>query len=344
MAQPTLTAREEEEPLRRRASTPLRMSEDTIRVYRYAIVNPDWTHDGAVRDLGLSLETVERATFELTGLLLLRPSADPGRRFGVLSPEFAATALVEGAERRVQELQARIAAVRGEMLTLLPTYYEARRQRDLDEPVDLVDDPTVASQRLTAELAAAQREIHIACPGAMPADPGRVRLQVAALRRGVELSIVLQHSVRQHRPVSAQADALTGHGARVRTVSIVHSAVTVVDRRIAFIPADRDDPGRGSVVVREPAIVAQFLAGFDLMWDSGRGYSVDDGAAGAVEDDLRRAILRQMSAGVKDALIARRTAISLRTCRRHIADILTGLGAQSRFQAGVLAHRAGLVD
>jgi hypothetical protein len=34
--------------------------------------------------------------------------------------------------------------------------------------------------------------------------------------------------------------------------------------------------------------------------------------------------------------------MSLRTCRRHIAEALLALGAESRFQGGVLAERNGL--
>jgi DNA-binding NarL/FixJ family response regulator len=50
-----------------------------------------------------------------------------------------------------------------------------------------------------------------------------------------------------------------------------------------------------------------------------------------------------MAGGAKDELIARRLGISLRTCRRYIADLTKDLGAQSRFQAGVLAAQRGLL-
>ncbi|MFF8729062.1 hypothetical protein ACF073_21570 [Streptomyces sp. NPDC015171] len=44
-------------------------------------------------------------------------------------------------------------------------------------------------------------------------------------------------------------------------------------------------------------------------------------------------------------MIARRLGVSLRTCRKHIADLFQELGADSRFQAGYLtAARALLAD
>jgi len=51
-----------------------------------------------------------------------------------------------------------------------------------------------------------------------------------------------------------------------------------------------------------------------------------------------------MAEGEKDEAISRRLSISVRTCRRHIADYMLQVGASSRFQAGVIAARAGHTD
>jgi DNA-binding NarL/FixJ family response regulator len=52
-------------------------------------------------------------------------------------------------------------------------------------------------------------------------------------------------------------------------------------------------------------------------------------------------VLMLMSSGVKDEAAARQLNVSDRTYRRHVADILSRLGASSRFQAGVEAVRRG---
>ena len=59
-------------------------------------------------------------------------------------------------------------------------------------------------------------------------------------------------------------------------------------------------------------------------------------------DATRQAILGLLADGEKDEAIARRLSISVRTCRRHIAEYMAQVGATSRFQAGVIAA-AGLV-
>jgi DNA-binding NarL/FixJ family response regulator len=61
-------------------------------------------------------------------------------------------------------------------------------------------------------------------------------------------------------------------------------------------------------------------------------------------DQTRGAILRLLADGEKDEAISRRLSISVRTCRRHIAEYMTEVGATSRFQAGVIAARAGHTD
>jgi len=61
-------------------------------------------------------------------------------------------------------------------------------------------------------------------------------------------------------------------------------------------------------------------------------------------DQTRAAILRLMADGEKDEAISRRLSISVRTCRRHIADYMAQVGATSRFQAGVIASRNGHLD
>jgi DNA-binding NarL/FixJ family response regulator len=48
--------------------------------------------------------------------------------------------------------------------------------------------------------------------------------------------------------------------------------------------------------------------------------------------------------GLKDEAAARRLGMSLRTYRRRVAEILTLLDADSRFQAGIRAHEFGLIS
>ncbi len=61
-------------------------------------------------------------------------------------------------------------------------------------------------------------------------------------------------------------------------------------------------------------------------------------------DDLKRSIVRLMAEGYKDEIVARRLGMSVRTCRRHIAEIMEELEATSRFQAGANAALSKLLS
>ena len=57
--------------------------------------------------------------------------------------------------------------------------------------------------------------------------------------------------------------------------------------------------------------------------------------------DQRRLLLAELADGVKDEQIARNLDLSLRTVRRRVASLMSELGVDTRFQAGVEAVRRG---
>ena len=63
--------------------------------------------------------------------------------------------------------------------------------------------------------------------------------------------------------------------------------------------------------------------------------------AATARPDERRFLLEQLMAGATDEVIARKLGIGLRTVRRRIAELMTELGVDTRFQAGVEAVRRG---
>ncbi len=80
---------------------------------------------------------------------------------------------------------------------------------------------------------------------------------------------------------------------------------------------------------------------FESLW--ARATPVAELDSGEARPDLRRFLLGQMLAGASDEQIARNLNIGLRTVRRRIAALMTDLGVDTRFQAGVEAARRGWV-
>ncbi|GGW13183.1 hypothetical protein GCM10018980_71520 [Streptomyces capoamus] len=55
-------------------------------------------------------------------------------------------------------------------------------------------------------------------------------------------------------------------------------------------------------------------------------------------------VLRRLRDGFTDEVAARELGVPVRTYRRYVAEIMTLLGAESRFQAGVYAAALGMLS
>ncbi|MDI6105998.1 LuxR C-terminal-related transcriptional regulator [Actinoplanes sp. NEAU-A12] len=321
---------------------------DAVAIFRSIVADPSWTRETIERRHQISAERVDEIIDSLARLMLLRPSLDPAREYDPVSPEAAVIELLAEEERQVRQQQAQLARVRSSMLSLQQTYFEARQQRRPTEAIDIIQDRDMIRHLLADRARRTEKELRIAHPGSGMNEEGLARsraLDLLMLERGVEMRSVLQHSTRNHRPTRRYVAEVVRCGAIVRTVPVVPRRLIIFDRDIAFIPREGGDSAQGAVLIREPSVIDHLLSSFDALWEDGRAYpiDVDEDEADVIRDEIAQAILEQMAGGAKDELIARRLGISVRTCRRYIATITTSLGAQSRFQAGVLAAQRGLL-
>lgn len=95
-------------------------------------------------------------------------------------------------------------------------------------------------------------------------------------------------------------------------------------------------------LVRQRGWVEAMTLWFEALWEKAAPLSTASGR-GAGRDDMRTFLLQQLATGAQDEQIARRLGVSLRTVRRRVADVMTELGAESRFQAGVEAGKRGWI-
>lgn len=208
-------------------------------------------------------------------------------------------------------------------------------------PIDFVAEPE--AQILVRDTAAGcAGELLTAQPHEGPAadvGPELLERDIALLRRGVRVRALYHHSVRPLRPAIAYAQTATGAGAQVRTAARLPGHVIIVDRRVAFL-LERDQSS--CLLIQEPCTVHYFLQVFEQLWGEAWAFPAASGADD-LSQDPKPAILRMLGAGAKDETVARRLGMSVRTCRRHIAEVMSGVAARSRFQAGVLVTRHGLL-
>ena len=130
-------------------------------------------------------------------------------------------------------------------------------------------------------------------------------------------------------------------GEQIRLLPELPTRLIVIGTTHAVVPEPLGYADEPRLLVRQGALVEALILLFEELWS--RAAPVPELDLGEARPDLRRFLLQLLAAGQKDEQIARALGMSLRTVRRRIADLMTELGADSRFQAGVEAVRRGWI-
>jgi DNA-binding CsgD family transcriptional regulator len=300
------------------------------------------------REVGCSADECRDVVAELTSRHVLTTGPD-----GLVpaSPEVAIATLVgprEGAHRQAEiDLAAerdRTAQLRSRLAALTSVYLEPRHLT-ASSGVDVLEDK-FAVRALIADLTATCEMEIMACqpgggrPVAALADAQPRDLEL--LGRGITLRSLYQHTARFHPPTQDYAATVIAAGSQIRSAAEVPGQMIVIDRQTAFLP--HREHRYGAVVVREPSILDYLCSTFEQAWNLATPYQTGPLAAHSAVTDIKGSILTLMANGLKDEVIAKRIGLSVRACRRHIGDLLDMLDARSRFQAGVIATRNGMLE
>ncbi|WP_329497216.1 helix-turn-helix transcriptional regulator [Kitasatospora herbaricolor] len=319
-------------------STP-ELSETAHRVYAYAVNRMRFSPEELEAALGLPAETAEQVVDELERLHLVGRIINDDRQLTPVAPQSAAARVLAPMENLLRDLQLTIDRTRCQILALEPEYHAGAAHLARIERVELVTD--LASVRAIIQDAA-----HRCLNEVLTAQPGggrrtEVLAEAAArdeemLARGVAMRTIYQHTARYSPPTIAYVEHITALGGQVRTTGDRVRRMLVFDRSVAVIEVQENPDA--ALVIREPNIIDFMRATFEQSWLRGLPFatSVDRAQASAISDDLRQAIISLLSLGMDDKSIARRLGMSDRTCQRHISDIMSRIGAKSRFQAGYL--------
>jgi DNA-binding NarL/FixJ family response regulator len=319
-----------------------------VSLYRAALADPQTTVASLAERISATSDEVDKAVSRLAEYGLIRYG--DGDRLIAMSPMLA-EATVLGAEDL--ELGARRAAIeqRRDTIRRLVPMWNAAAQGVVDEGhVDVITDQGEIANVLMHYADRCEEELLSVAPGRLASNriDGRTRLaNVYSARRGIRTRALYQHTALRDRASRSYLHELAANGAKIRLASSVPGRSLVIDRQVALLPIPTDEIGRhGLAVVRERNVIAWVVATFEQLWAEASPLEdvIDHEHDDTELDQTRAAILRLMAEGEKDEAISRRLSISVRTCRRHIADYMAQVGASSRFQAGVIAARAGHTD
>ncbi|MFE2282634.1 hypothetical protein ACFXDJ_00345 [Streptomyces sp. NPDC059443] len=313
----------------------------------------------AALDLDLPVEETEAAIGDLLSLHLLRPrhSGNPGSdgmpsdsSAGYLasSPEVAVTHLVGPIEADIRQLRRRADQLSTHVMTLKPVFDEAWQGHFMKGPVEYLNSLDAIRTALERISASARVEILAAHPQVPPPEAledgyGRTADPVS---RGILCRTLYPHSVLSHGYMRQHLTRMSKLGVEFRTVGQIPDRILLFDASTAVISDPEQPRGQGALIVRDPSMVRYLYRSWESVWDSARPFDGPgtDVSQNSPKDELRRSILRQLETGMKDEMSARRLSMSITTYRRHVTDLLAELNAQSRFQAGSYARRAGWLD
>ncbi|QKW53196.1 helix-turn-helix domain-containing protein [Streptomyces buecherae] len=316
--------------------------------YRLAVQLGRFNRHEIAQQLRISTDEATRIERVLSLLCLLHPTPGDVELLVPVSPDAAAVELVGSAENQIRDLQHAVTEVRAQMLSLTPAYYDGRRERNRMEAFDVVSDVATVQSLLDELSERCRSEVLTVQPGG--ARPAHIltaarKVSLGILDRGVRMRTVYQHTARSDLATRSFVRELIEHGGELRTSEEVIDRMIIYDREVVFLP-EHKPVGRepGAAIVREPTLVAFLCSVFEHLWRGATPFHLGSVESDPVTDDLKRSIVRLMAEGYKDEMVARRLGMSVRTCRRHIAEIMEELEATSRFQAGANAALSKLLS
>lgn len=315
-----------------------------IAVYRFFVAESGRSTERAAEHVGAPYGEVDKSARRLADIGLLEPL--DGDCYVAVNPMLAEVTELGAEELELSARRAQIEIRRNAIRQVMADWIDASQASPARASIELVTGRAAMSNVALHYAEACTQELLSISPGRIPSRlDARTRLanlfseQRRVSRRAVYHQRAMRDSVTQR-----YLRDLTERGALVRLADSVPSRVVVVDRQVALLPI----PGAHALpeqlaVVRDQGVVAWFVASFEHLWADASPLT-NLPSTGEQEGQLVRtrvAILRLLAAGEKDEAISRRLSISVRTCRRHIADYMEQVGASSRFQAGVIAASAG---
>lgn len=235
-----------------------------------------------------------------------------------------------------------------EVSALIEDTLAMRRDRESEESLVIPVEPDETTLTATAEelIGQAGRSVDVSFAEHTTRFRGigeLLRPLVAARGDAVRVRLLFARSAPGWDRLRERVDhpaASGGFDVRIARVPLADSLV--VDGRSALLIAD-SAIGPQSSVTRGAEVVGALSALFTAVWNGAAPVPGRIDRGERARSEFAERILGCLHAGMADELAARELSVSMRTYRRYVAEIMTALGANSRFQAGLRAAELGLL-
>ncbi|MFL6142074.1 MAG: hypothetical protein ACJ72N_09465 [Labedaea sp.] len=169
-------------------------------------------------------------------------------------------------------------------------------------------------------------------------DEATLQPPAEAIASGVEFRMIYDtaYAATSWGQDSIDRSVQAGEQARIRhtvPVRMMH-----VDDALALLSMEPD----GALLIRATPLLTLLADWFDQQWADPASTVLGQPASQELTQ-VRRKVLYLLVSGLSDEVIAHRTGTSVRTIRRHVKEILTVLGVDTRFAAGAAAAKRGWI-
>ncbi|WP_405856251.1 helix-turn-helix transcriptional regulator [Streptomyces sp. NBC_00090] len=271
-----------------------------------------------------------------------------GDTVAVIDPEIALLRLLHREREQLREHLDEADRAYGTLETLAGAFLRAGSLTRSDADVELLSDYRRIQQVLEDITDVIQHSLSSMHPTSLVREVAervlsRDRRQI---ENGVRVRAMYSERVISTPEVAELLRRRVETGVEVRITPAVPMTMIIADAQFAMVPVDPAEPMAGAVLARGPALVRSYIALYEHCWHTaspyGDGSTPEQGGDGLSEQ--QRAALTMLASGMKDEKIARGLGVSLRTVSRMLSELMQEMGATSRFEAGVRAHRLGWVD
>ena len=273
------------------------------------------------------------AALEIKGLI----SRLPGRpvRYQPARPDMAMEVLVRSQEQELQRVRALTAA-------LMERFRTGHGTADPTEIVEVVATREATVQRMAQLQRSATQEVKAFDRPPYIGGLGTNDIESELLGTGVRYRCVYDRAgIDMPGRLTAIRD-LVENGEQARVATGVPVKMFLADDRLGLISLDRPASSDSALVIHRSSLLDTLIALFEEIWADAVPMRFDaPGTEDSPRREQHRVLLGLLAAGLTDEAIARHLGWHPRTAQRHVRDLMTELGAQTRFQAGLQAVRRG---
>ncbi|MEU6267489.1 DNA-binding response regulator [Saccharopolyspora shandongensis] len=169
-------------------------------------------------------------------------------------------------------------------------------------------------------------------------------LESRKLAEGVQYQVLYDRSALARPPQLDITTKLVAMGEQARVIHVAPTKLIMVDNEIALLPLTVSETSvESAVVVRSSAMLAAIARIFEDLWRFAAPFTADQDLSGheLQPTEEERWILSLLASGATDDTIGRLMGFSARTAHRRVRELISRLGVETRFQAGMQAVKLG---